>query len=318
MVLCLPALALVLAGEPLAAQTNLVVAPDGSGQFRTVQAAIMAVPSGSRENPVVIHIQPGIYKELIYVQREKSFFKLVGENPTNTILTFNLYAGITNAEGSPIGTFKTPSTTIDADDFTAENLTFENSAGPVGQALAIRVDGDRAAFRNCRFLGWQDTILLNRGRQYFENCHIAGQTDFIFGAATAWFEHCRIYCLRGGYITAASTPADQPFGFVFANCKITGESGVKTYLGRPWRIYASAIFLNTEMSDVVRLEGWNDWSKPETHQTARYAEFNSTGPGANPQKRAAWAKQLTEAEASSITLEKVLGGADGWNPKANE
>ena len=127
-----------------------------------------------------------------------------------------------------------------------------------------------------------------------------------------------IYCLRDGYITAASTPADQPFGFVFANCKITGESGVKTYLGRPWRIYASAIFLNTEMSDVVRLEGWNDWSKPETHQTARYAEFNSTGPGANPQKRAAWAKQLTEAEASSITLEKVLGGADGWNPKANE
>ena len=283
MVLCLPALALVLAGEPLAAQTNLVVAPDGSGQFRTVQAAIMAVPSGSRENPVVIHIQPGIYKELIYVQREKSYFKLVGENPTNTILTFNLYAGITNAEGSPIGTFKTPSTTIDADDFTAENLTFENSAGPVGQALAIRVDGDRAAFRNCRFLGWQDTILLNRGRQYFENCHIAGQMDFIFGAATAWFEQCRIYCLRGGYITAASTPADQPFGFVFANCKITGESGVKTYLGRPWRIYASAIFLNTEMSDVVRLEGWNDWSKPETHQTARYAEFNSTGPGANPQ-----------------------------------
>jgi pectinesterase len=315
---CLPALALLLAGEPLAAQTNLVVAPDGSGQFKTVQEAIMAVPSGSRENPVVIYIKPGIYKELIYVQREKSFFKLVGENPTNTILTFNLYAGITNAEGSPIGTFKTPSTTIDADDFTAENLTFENSAGPVGQALAIRVDGDRAAFRNCRFLGWQDTILLNRGRQYFENCYIAGQTDFIFGAATAWFEKCEIHSLRDGYLTAASTPQDQPFGFVFADCKITGEPGVKTYLGRPWRIYASTIFLNTEMSEAVRPEGWNDWSKPETHQTARYAEFNSTGPGANPVSRAGWAKQLTEAEASAITLEKVLGGSDGWNPKANE
>ena len=152
----------------------------------------MAVPSGSRENPVIIHIEPGTYKELIYVQREKRFFKLIGENPTNTIFSFNLYAGITNAEGKPIGTFKTPSTTIDADDFTAENLTFENSAGPVGQALAIRVDGDRASFRNCRFLGWQDTILLNRGRQYFENCYVCGHVDFIFGAATAWFEKCEI------------------------------------------------------------------------------------------------------------------------------
>jgi len=204
----------------------------------------MSVSSGNSNNPVVIHVKSGIYRELIYVQREKAFFKLLGENATNTLLTFNLYAGMTNYDGKSIGTFKTPSTTIDADDFTAENLTFENSAGPVGQALALRVDGDRASFRNCRFLGWQDTILLNRGRQYFENCTIAGQTDFIFGAGTAWFEQCKINCLRNGYITAASTPADQPFGFVFSNCKITSEPGVKTYLGRPWRIYASAIFLN--------------------------------------------------------------------------
>ena len=318
-VLCLLAFALFIASEPLAAQTNLVVAPDGSGRFKTVQEAIMAVPSGSSNNPVVIHIKPGVYKELIYIQREKRFFKLVGENPTNTILTFNLYAGITNAEGKPIGTFKTPSTTIDADDFTAENLTFENFAGPVGQALAIRVDGDRAGFRNCRFLGWQDTILLNRGRQYFENCYICGHVDFIFGAATAWFEKCRINCLRDGYITAASTPVDQPFGYVFSNCKITGDKpGVKTVLGRPWRIYASTIFLNTEMSDVVRPEGWNDWKKPEAHQTARYAEFNSTGAGASPTNRLAWTKRLTAAEAQKITVEKVLGGSDGWNPKANE
>jgi pectinesterase len=318
-VLCLPAFALFINGGPLAAQTNLGVAPDGSGRFKTVQEAIMAVPSGSSNNPVVIHIAPGTYKELIYIQREKRFFKLVGENPTNTILTFNLYAGITNAEGKPIGTFKTPSTTIDADDFTAENLTFENSAGPVGQALAIRVDGDRAAFRNCRFLGWQDTILLNRGRQYFGNCYICGHVDFIFGAATAWFEKCSINCLRDGYITAASTPVDQPFGFVFSNCKISGEKpGVKTVLGRPWRIYAGTIYLNCEMSEVVRPEGWNDWKKPETHQTARYAEFNSTGPGASPTNRPGWTKQLTAAEAQKITVEKVLGGSDGWNPKANE
>jgi len=298
----------------LMAQTNLFVAADGSAPFKSVQAAIMAVPSGSRDNPVVIHIAPGTYKELIYIQREKRFFRLVGGNATNTILSFNLYAGITNAEGRPIGTFKTPSTTIDADDFSAENVTFENSAGPVGQALAIRVDGDRASFRHCRFLGWQDTILLNRGRQYFEDCYICGHVDFIFGAATAWFEKCEIHALRDGYLTAASTPADTPFGFVFSHCTITGEPGVKTFLGRPWRIYASTIYLNCEMSGVVRPEGWNDWKKREAHTTARYAEFNSTGAGASPTNRPDWTKQLSAAEAKKITVENVLGGADGWDP----
>jgi pectinesterase len=295
----------------LVAQTNLFVAADGSAQFKTVQEAIMSVPSGSNVNPVVIHIAPGIYKELIYIQREKRFFKLVGENATNTVLTYNLNANLKGADDKPIGTFKTPSTTIDADDFTAENLTFENSAGNVGQALAIRVDGDRATFRNCRFLGWQDTILLNRGRQYFENCYIDGAVDFIFGAATAWFEKCEINCLGGGYITAASTPVDQPFGFVFSNCKITGEAGVKTFLGRPWRIYASTIYLNCEMSEVVRPEGWNDWKKPEAHATARYAEFNNTGAGSSPTNRPDWTKQLTQSDAEKITREKVLGG---WTP----
>jgi pectinesterase len=308
--------ALIFLAAKLMAQTNLFVAADGSAQFTSVQSAIMSVPSGSRENPVVIHIKPGTYKELIYIQREKRFFKLVGENPTNTILTFNLYAGITNLDGKPIGTFKTPSTTIDADDFTAENVTFENSAGPVGQALAIRVDGDRASFRNCRLLGWQDTILLNRGRQYFENCYVCGHVDFIFGAATAWFEKCEIHALRDGYLTAASTPVDVPFGFVFSNCKITGEPDAKTFLGRPWRIYASTVYLNCEMSEVVRPEGWFDWKKPEAHTTARYAEFNSTGAGASPTSRTDWTRQLKKSEAEKITLEKVLGGADGWNPNA--
>ena len=307
--------ALTLFCRQLPAQTNLFVAADGSTPYKSVQAAIMAVPSGSRENPVLIHIAPGIYQELIYIQREKRFFKLVGTNPTNTILTFNLYGGITNAEGRPIGTFKTPSTTIDADDFTAENLTFENTAGPVGQALAIRVDGDRAAFRNCRFLGWQDTILLNRGRQYFENCYIEGHVDFIFGAATAWFEDCRIHCLRDGYITAASTPLDVPFGFVFSNCKITGAPGVKVFLGRPWRNYASTIYLNCEMSEVVRPVGWNDWNKSEAHLTARFAECNNTGDGASPTNRPDWTRQLKKSDAQKITVESVLGGADGWNPE---
>jgi len=275
----------------------------------------MFVPAGSRTNPVIIHIKPGTYKELIYIQHEKRFFHLVGENAEKTVLTYNLNANMKGADDKPIGTFRTPSTTIDADDFTAENITFENSAGAVGQALAIRLDGDRAVFRNCRFLGWQDTILVNRGRHYFENCFIEGTTDFIFGAATCFFERCHIQCDGNGYITAASTPADQQFGFVFSHCTITGaKPETRTFLGRPWRVYASTIFLNTEMSQVVRPEGWNDWGKPETHTTARYAEFNSTGAGASPTKRVNWLKQLSKAEAETITVKTVLGGADGWNP----
>lgn len=298
-----------------AAPIELVVAADGSARYRTVQEAVMAVPAGSADSPVIIRIKPGTYKELIYVQREKRFFRLVGEDAAKTILTYDLNANLTGRDGKPIGTFRTPSTQIDADDFTADNITFENSAGPVGQALALRVDGDRVVFRNCRFLGWQDTILLNRGRQYFENCYITGHVDFIFGAATAYFERCHIHCLKDGYITAASTPDNQPFGFVFSHCKITGESTeVKTYLGRPWREFSAVTFLDTEMSEVVRPEGWHNWNFPDREKTVRYAEFESRGPGANMRARVKWARQLAKAEARAFTLEKILGGTDGWNP----
>jgi acetyl esterase/lipase len=253
---------------------------------------------------------------LIYVQHEKRFVHLVGADAEKTVITYNLNAKMIGVDGQPIGTFRTPTAVIDADDFTVENITFENSAGPVGQALAIRVDGDRVVFRNCRFLGWQDTIFIDRGRQYFENCYITGHVDFIFGAASAWFENCHIHVLKDGYITAASTPPQQRFGFVFSHSKISAETpAVKTYLGRPWRPYAATIFLNTDMSDVIRPEGWNNWNQPDREKTSRYAEFGSTGAGAKPNERVKWAAQLKESEAKSITLQRVLGGDDNWNPK---
>ena len=313
----LAAVMLVACAVGAATGQTITVAQDGSGQFRSVQEAIMSVPAGTASNPVVIHIKPGTYKELIYIQHEKRFFHLVGEDAVKTILTFDLNANMIGPNGKPITTFRTPSTVIDADDFTAENLTFENSASPVGQALAIRVDSDRAVFRNCRFLGWQDTVFLNRGRQYFENCYIVGHVDFLFGAATAFFERCHIHCLRSGYITAASTYDSQPYGFVFSNCSITGEPGVKTYLGRPWRDYSNVIYLNTEMSDVVRPEGWQNWNLPAREKTARYAEFDSTGSGANAKARVSWSRQLKKSEAKAITVKRVLGGMDGWNPLAH-
>ncbi|HKG14486.1 MAG TPA: pectinesterase family protein [Pyrinomonadaceae bacterium] len=303
------------AARAQAKPVELTVAADGSAKYRTVQEAVMAVPSGTAESPVVIRIRPGVYKELVYVQREKRFFRLVGEDASKTFITFDLNANLKGLDGKPIGTFRTPTAQIDADDFEAENITFENSAGPVGQALALRVDGDRAAFRNCRFLGWQDTILLNRGRQYFEGCYVEGHVDFIFGAATAFFERCHIHALKDGYLTAASTPDDQPFGFVFSHCRVTGASPeVRTYLGRPWRAYSAVTFVNTEMSEVVRPEGWHNWNFPEREKSVRYAEYGSRGAGAKASARVAWARRLTRAEADAVTPRKVLGGADGWNP----
>ena len=238
------ALALALAATaPLASQqptANAIVASDGSGMHKTVQEAIDAVPQNtSASNRWTIFIKAGTYRGRVYVQREKRFVTLVGEDASRTVITYNLNATMPGEDGRPIGTFRTPTVTIDADDFTAENLTFENSAGPVGQALALRVDGDRVVFRRSRFLGWQDTIFLNRGRQYFEDCYVAGHVDFIFGGATAYFERCHLHSLRNGYITAASTPPEQRHGFVFVNGRITGEPDVRTYLGRPWRDFGA-------------------------------------------------------------------------------
>ena len=295
--------------------SSAVVAADGSGKFKTIQAAIDAAPqiTESGSSPFVIFVKPGTYEELIYIQREKRFVVLVGEDPARTTIRFGLYGPMKNQDGAPIGTFRTPTVQIDADDFTVANLTIENSAGPKGQALALRVDGDRVAFGNCRFIGWQDTVFLNRGRQYFQDCQITGATDFIFGGATAFFDHCQIHIAGNGYIAAPSTPDFQNYGFVFDRCSISSEKAdVKTFLARPWRAHGQAVFMNCEMSDVVRPRGWDNWRSPQREKTARFAEFNSSGPGGSSDHRAPWAKQLDASQAKEYSIEKVLGR---WDPK---
>ncbi|MFI5337268.1 MAG: pectinesterase family protein [Opitutales bacterium] len=299
-------------------RADAVVAQDGSGQFTSVQDAISAAPlrPGKEDPRWVIRVKPGTYRERVYVQRERGRILLVGDDAARTIITFNLHADLPGPDGKPIGTFRTPTLQVDADNFDVENLTLANSSGPVGQALALRVDGDRVTFRHCRFLGWQDTILVNRGRHLFTDCYIEGHVDFIFGAATAWFARCEIHCLRDGYITAASTPPGTAPGLVFADCRITAEPGVHTYLGRPWRNFAQVAFLRTTMASAVRPEGWHDWNKPEARRTVVFAEYGSTGPGAETKARVPWARQLTAAEAGALTIDRVLGGNDGWHPEA--
>ena len=309
-------LCVAVSTQPSQVNADAVVAADGSGDYATIQDAIDAVPqSTSASKRWVILVKPGTYHERTYIQREKRFVSLVGADPSTVVMSYGLYASMSGPDAKPIGTFRTPTVQVDADDFSAENITFENSAGRVGQALAVRVDGDRAVFRNCRFLGWQDTILLNRGRQYIEDSLIAGDVDFIFGGATAWFERCRVFCRRDGYVTAASTPTETPHGFVFANGSVEGGAGVLTYLGRPWRDYAQVTFLRTTMTDVVRPVGWHNWDRPAREQTARYREYMNRGDGGGSTGRVRWTRQLSADEARAITVEAVLSGADGWNPQ---
>jgi pectinesterase len=297
---------------------DVVVAADGSGRYTSLQEAISAAPmkTGRDEGRWVILVKPGTYRERIYVQRERGNILVKGEDAAKTIIAFDLNANLPGPEGKPIGTFRTPTVQIDGDGMVWENLTLANTAGPVGQALALRADGDRLVFRRCRFLGWQDTILVNRGRHLFEDCYIEGHVDFIFGAATAYFLRCHIHCLRDGYITAASTPQGVAHGFVFADCRLTGAPGVKTFLGRPWRNYARTVFLRTEMSEVVRPAGWDNWAKPDAEQTSFYAEFGSTGKGAADLSRVGWAKRLSAADSAKLTPQFVLAGSDGWDPFA--
>ncbi|HOD26182.1 MAG TPA: pectinesterase family protein [Bacteroidales bacterium] len=296
---------------------DFVVAKDGSGDFFTVQEAINAVPDFRKNGRTTIFIRNGVYKEKLILPESKINVSFIGESVEHTILTYDDYAQKLNIFGESKSTSGSSSFFMYAPDFWAENITFQNSAGPVGQAVAIFVSGDRAVFKNCRFLGFQDTLYTygKYSRQYYENCYIEGTVDFIFGSSTAVFKDCEIRSKRDAYITAASTPQGRDYGYVFINCKLTADPGVeKVFLGRPWRPYAQTVFIHCEMGAHIRPEGWNNWGNVSNEKTAFYAEYGSSGPGADISGRVPWAKKLNKKKLAAYSIEKVLAGDDGWNP----
>jgi len=310
------------------ATTILTVAADGSGDHRTPQSALAAIPDRNSE-PFIVRIKAGTYEGPVIVPASKRFVTFQGEDAVTTIITWGRNAHDPVPEGND---GFNPGACIRGADFHAENITFRNTSGDRGQGLALRVDGDRAVFTNCRMLGWQDTLMVNAGRQYFRDCYIEGRVDFIFGDATAVFDRCTLHSKNGGYVTAASTPPERAFGLVFIGCKLTGDDipwvdpaaktpppstkMPNTHLGRPWRPHGSVTFLDCEMGAHIKPEGWNNWGKQENEATARFAESGSTGPGAAPDKRVRWAKSLTPNEAARIKPGTVLAGQDGWDPCA--
>ena len=296
---------------------DFVVARDGSGNFRTIQEAVTACRDYA-ERQCIIFVKNGVYSEKLVIPASKTHITIIGQNVDSTIVTYNDYSGKVDSTGTKFRTSTSFTCHVAGNNIVMENITFVNAAGRVGQAVALHVEGDRCAFRNCKLVGNQDTLYSTGelSRQYYVGCTIEGTTDFIFGAATAVFDKCTIISKVDSYITASSTPAERQYGFVFLHCTLASDStGRKVYLGRPWRPYAYTAFVDCEMGDHIRPEGWHNWSKPDAEKTARYFEYNSSGPGANPTARVPWSHQLTKEEASLLTVKNILGGNDGWDPE---
>lgn len=311
----------------LASSIDMIVAADGSGDFATVQSAINAAPNNPA-SPTVIFIRKGSYREKVYVPSSKSRLTLIGEDADSTIIVWDDYAGRI-VDGIELNTFTSQTIQIDANDFKAMNLTFENDARPDGtgngQNVAVSCYGDRSIFLHCRLVSWQDTYYSGSDdRQYFKDCFIEGAVDYIFGHTTVIFDSCQIHTVRSsGYITAASTLENYLFGYVFLNCLITAPPGItNVYLGRPWKTHAQTVFFECLEYENVSATGWHVWGGREN--TCYYAEYNCTGPGSDTSKRVEWSHQLTPEQAASYTQENIFSAGSStafsqdWDPAVEE
>ena len=292
-------------------QDTIVVSRDGTGNFRTLQEAIESARA-FMDYTVTIYVKNGVYKEKVIVPSWVENIDIIGEDRDKTIITYDDHANI-----NKMGTFRTYTVKVEGSDITFKNLTIENNAAQLGQAVALHTEGDRLKFINCRILGNQDTIYTGAkfSRLYFKGCYIDGTTDFIFGPSTALFEDCIIHSKRNSYVTAASTPKEAKYGYVFKHCKLTAEPGVdKVYLGRPWRPYAYTLFIECELGKHIVLAGWHNWGKQSNEETARYMEYKNTGEGTNASERVAWSKQLIKKEAEAVTVDAIFRTQSNWNP----
>lgn len=296
---------------------TIVVSRDGTGEFRTIGEAI-EVCRAFMDYHKVIYVKRGVYKEKLIVPQWLTNIEILGEDRDATVITYDDHANIPNpATGRGIGTFRTYTVKVEGNSITFRNITIENNAARLGQAVALHTEGDRLVFVNCRLLGHQDTVYTGVAgtRLFFRDCYIEGTTDFIFGPSTAWFENCEIRSRADSYITAASTPKDRPYGYIFNRCRLTADANVtKVYLGRPWRDYGYTLFIDCEMGRHIRPEGWHHWQK-ERQQTARYMEYGNSGEGAATDRRAPWTRRLTKKEAAKITMEEVFSINDKWTPE---
>lgn len=313
----------VLAANKYDNPDTLVVSRDGTGEFRTIDEAI-EVRRAFMDYTKVIYVKKGVYKEKLIIPSWLTNITICGEDRDNTIITWDDHANIkmpvggldseAAVKGKPMGTFRTYTLKVQGSYITLKDITIENNAAKLGQAVALHTEGDHILVQNCRLLGNQDTVYTGVGgtRVAFYDCYIEGTTDFIFGPSIAWFQNCEIHSKANSYITAASTPAGQKYGYVFYKCRLTADKDVdKVYLGRPWRPFAATIFMDCELGKHIRPEGWHNWNNAKNEETARYAEYGNKGEGASTKNRVKWSKQLTKKEAAKVTLLDAFG-EDCW------
>ncbi|MEO8171845.1 MAG: pectinesterase family protein [Sediminibacterium sp.] len=316
----------VFAQQPPAYPSNIVVAKDGSGNYKTIQEAVNSVRDLGAKR-VTIQIKNGIYREKLVIPSWKTNISLIGESRDGTIITYDDFSGKPNPGGTDVfgkdkfTTYTSYTVLVQGNDIAIENLTIQNTAGRVGQAVALHVEGDRFVLKNSKVLGNQDTLYAAKAnsRQYYENCYIEGTTDFIFGEAIAVFQNCTIKSLTNSYVTAAASRANQRFGYVFFDCKLIADTAAKkVWLGRPWRPYAKTVFIHCELGSHIVPAGWDPWKGdamfPDKEKTAVYAEYKNTGAGANLKERVSWSRQLTKKQAAIYNLTNILGGDDHWDP----
>jgi pectinesterase len=305
---------------------NIVVAKDGSGDVTTVQAAFNLVPDNN-PNTFTIFVKKGSYKEKLRLTVLKTNVNLLGEEKDSTILTFDDYGSKTGVGG----TDNSYSTLIEANDFSADNITFENTIdsrlaayATGGQAVALMIKGDRANIHNCIIRGYQDTFYTKGlGRIYVSCSQIEGTTDFIFGAGIAVFENCLIVNKKNSHTTAAANLSkNNKYNYVFFNCRLISLEGTtSTTLGRPWKAFAKVVYINCEEGSHIKPEGWSDWSSASYDTSAYFAEYNCSGTGFKPTSRLAWTHQLSALEANEYTLAKIFAAnaaspayASDWLP----
>lgn len=283
---------------------DIVVDRAGRGDFRNIAEAIDSLRKSPHEREITVFIRDGFYKEKLELTPDINNVRFVGESRDGVVINYDDHAAIDDMR-----TFKTYTFKISGSDLSFSDLTIENSALPLGQAVALHTEGDRIVFRNCAFRGDQDTIYAGESgsRLLFDGCYIEGTTDFIFGPATACFVDCDIFCKKNSYITAPNTPADQRYGLIFDHCRVTTAEGVDVvYLGRPWRPYGMALFMNCTLGEGIAAAGWDNWRNSENEKTARFMEYGNTGAVAD---RVAWSSALTAEQAAEYTLAQILGDA---------
>lgn len=311
----------------------VVVAKDGSGDFTDIQSAVNSLRSYKPEGRAYIYVKKGLYEEKLLIPPHKTQVSMIGEDRDSTVLIWHDHANLPDGKGGTIGTFESWTMRVDAPEFVCENMTIINNAmswynfdwdeshenkANVGQAVALHIEADKVIFRNCNILGFQDTLFTGNGdgREYFENCYIEGAVDFMFGPATVWFERCELRLILPGYFTAASTPENHPYGYIYNHCTLTAADGLRNVsLGRPWRNYAYVLWKECVMDLDLNPEGWNNWNDPEREKTARYYEYRCTGRGSDRSQRATWSHEMSDEEASKVTLSNVFHHPeDTWLP----